>query len=166
MSLPAGRPVYHAPDNLAEARAISTINPVTGLSTDYLNHFTEAIMVLEMAAAMPECLEDLRTWRPKTYREHFATSRFTGRDAVIAAYDAADPSVRHALDSVAETLNTVLLDTRDVFLGRQLGPDTEVPVRRAVNWLKPLIARAASIINGACEARGTTQAAIDSLFAR
>jgi len=85
---------------------------------------------------------------------------------VIAAYDAADPSVRHALDSVAETLNTVLLDTRDVFLGRQLGPDTEVLVQRAVNWLKPLIARAASIINGAGETRGTTQAAIDSLFAR
>jgi hypothetical protein len=123
-------------------------------------------MVLEMAAAMPECLDDLRCWRPKTYREHFATSRFTGRDAVIAAYDAADPAVRDALDNVAETLNAVLLDTRDVFLGHRLGPDTEALARRAVNWLKPLISRAASIINGARETRGTTQAAVDALFDR
>ena len=147
MFLPACRPVDHAPANQAEAREISTINPVTGLSTDYLNHFTEAIMVLEMATAMPECLEDLRTWR-----------------AVIAAYDAADPLVRDALDSVAETLNAVLLDTRDVFLGRRSGPDTEALAQRAVIWLKPLIARAASVINGARETHGTTQAAVDALL--
>ncbi len=166
MTLPVGRPVDHGPADKAEARTISTINPVTGLSTDYLNHFTEAIMVLEMAAAMPECLDDLRNWRPKTYREHFATSRFTGRDAVIAAYGGADPAVRDALDSVAETLNAVLLDTRDVFLGRPLGPDTEALAQRAVSWLKPLVARAASVINGAGEISGTTQAAIDALFDR
>ena len=57
---------------------------MTGLSTDYLNHFTEAIMLLEMAGELPECLDDLRAWRPKTYTEHFATSRFSNREAVIA----------------------------------------------------------------------------------
>src|SRR5262245_7075895 len=85
--------------------AIPKINRFTGLSTDYLNHFTEAVMVLEMAAAMPECLDDLKAWRPKTYREHFAASRLKDREALIAAYDAADPAVREALDSVSETLN-------------------------------------------------------------
>ena len=52
---------------------IPNINPATGLSTDYLNHFTEVLMALEMMAGIPECAGDLRAWRPKSYAEHFAT---------------------------------------------------------------------------------------------
>ncbi len=36
----------------------ANINPRTGLATDYLNHFNEAIMLLEMVPDMPECAED------------------------------------------------------------------------------------------------------------
>jgi hypothetical protein len=60
----------------ASGSGVPNINPVTGLSTDYLNHFTEALMALEMAADTPECLDDLKAWRPKSYAEHFAQSRF------------------------------------------------------------------------------------------
>jgi hypothetical protein len=144
---------------------ISTINPVTGLSTDYLNHFTEAIMVLEMASAMPECLEDLRSWRPKTYCEHFETSRFSNRDAFIAAYETAHPAVRAALDEVAETLNAVLVETRDVFLNRYAGPDREALALRALSWIKPLVARAAAVINGRDDSGGS-QAKVDALLAQ
>jgi hypothetical protein len=151
-----------------EAINISHINPVTGLSTDYLNHFAEAVMVLEIATLMPDCLDDLRAWRPKTYSEYFAASRFTDRDAAIAAYDAADPAVRDALDSVAETLNAVLAETRDVVLKHIASPDAEVLARRAVAWLKPLVARAAAVINGPTAAATSveTQAAVDALFDR
>ena len=168
MTVPAADARSHAAATpAAAARKISTINPVTGLSTDYLNHFTEAVMVLEMAAMMPECLDDLRSWRPKTYREHFVSSRFTDRDAVIAAYETADPAVRDALDDVADTLNDVLLETRDVVLGSLPAPDAEVLAQRAVAWLKPLIGRAAAVINGAGgDASRTTQAAVDALFDR
>ena len=62
------------------------INPATGLSTDYLNHFSEALMALEMVRDMPECIEDLRAWTPKTYAEHFAGSRLSNRDAIIRMY--------------------------------------------------------------------------------
>src|ERR1700674_1283065 len=34
------------------------INPATGLCSDYLNHFNEAIMVLEMLPAVPDCVDD------------------------------------------------------------------------------------------------------------
>src|SRR5436305_12785984 len=81
------------------------INPETGLSTDYLNHFTEAVMVLEMADAVSECLHDLDAWQPKTYAEHFVASRFSNRDAIVAAYQAADPGLRATLDRTAELLN-------------------------------------------------------------
>ncbi len=144
--------------------SIFAINPATGLSTDYLNHFTEAIMVLEMASAAPECLEDLRNWQPKTYREHFRTSRFSNRDDFIAAYEAADPAVRGALDEVAETLNAVLMETREVFLNRYAGPDREALALRAVSWIKPLVTRAAAVINGRDDFGGS-QAKVDALLA-
>ena len=37
----------------AELQA-ANINPRTGLATDYLNHFNEAVMLLEMIPAYPE----------------------------------------------------------------------------------------------------------------
>src|SRR5262245_50693561 len=113
------------------------ISPLTGLSTDYLNHFSEAIMVLETATLMPDCLDDLRSWRPKTYCEHFSASPFSDRDSVIAAYNAADPAVRDALDSVSETLNAVLIEVRDVVLQHINSPEAEMLNQRAMAWLKP-----------------------------
>jgi hypothetical protein len=157
-----------ASSGVPSGRGIPNINPLTGLSTDYLNHFTEAVMALEMAGTMPECLEDLRAWRPKSYVEHFATSRFASRGAVIATYLAADPAVRDALDSAAETLNAVLTETRDVLLSHLVTPEANELAPRAVSWLKPLIARMAAVINGTkpkaidCQ---DPQAAIDAIFA-
>ena len=79
--------------------ADANINPATGLATDYLNHFNEAIMLLEMLSSCPDCLDDFLAWRPMSYREHFEASRFKGRALAIAAYDAADPSLRGCLDA-------------------------------------------------------------------
>ena len=162
MTLPETRPSSY---DAAARDGLSTINPVTGLSTDYLNHFTEAVMVLEMAAAMPDCLEDLRGWRPKTYREHFETSRFSNRDAFIAAYEAADPTVRQALEQVAETLNAVLQETREALFNHAAGPDMPALARRAASWIRPLIVRAAAVINGRDDFGGS-QAKVDALLAQ
>src|SRR5256885_12606449 len=86
------------PGPIDEARAAvlraANINPRTGLATDYLNHFNEAIMLLEMVPDMPECAEDFLTWTPLTYAEHFWASNFKARDLAIEAYECADPKVR------------------------------------------------------------------------
>jgi hypothetical protein len=149
--------------------SVPNINSATGLTTDYLNHFNEAVMVLEMLAMIPECLPDLAAWQPKTYREHFAESNLSHRNVIIAAYDNADPIARDALDNVAETLNAVLSETRDVVLRNMATPDTAaVLALRAADWIKPLIARMSAVINGT--ANGSvppdTQAAIDEIFSQ
>jgi hypothetical protein len=147
----------------------TTINPVTGLSTDYLNHFTEALMVLEMAGSAPECLDDLRAWRPKSYVEHFAQSHFAGRDAVIAAYRAADPAVRAALDAASDTLNALLARSRDAALGVSAPPGAETPTPYALPMLRRLVAQISAVINGGENgdaARRSRQAAIDAMFER
>jgi hypothetical protein len=145
------------------------INPLTGLSTDYLNHFTEAVMVLELAGAMPECVEDLHTWRPKTYAAHFAASRFSNRDAIVAAYRAADPAVRDALDRNAELLNALTERSRDLVCQKTDQAEIEATARRAVERLRPLIAITAALINGTAvdgAGRQGPQAAIDAMFVR
>src|ERR1700722_13808231 len=73
----------------AQLRA-ANINPRTGLATDYLNHFNEAIMLLEMIPDMPECAEDFLGWQPLSYSEHFTASNFKARDLAIESYEAAD----------------------------------------------------------------------------
>ena len=147
----------------ASGPGIPNINPVTGLSTDYLNHFTEVLMALEMVADIPECIDDVRAWGPKTYAEHFAQSRFTQRDAAIRLYQAADPALRLKVDQLSDALNGLLVEARDAALR---DPKTAATKHAAV---RPLIAELAALMNGTADETGqglNPQAAIDAMFAK
>jgi hypothetical protein len=147
------------------APGVPNINPNTGLSTDYLNHFTEAIMVLEMVSSMPECMDDLRAWHPKTYSEHFAASNFSERDSVIAAYEAAEPEVKAALDAEAEKLNAALSEAREFVLHYLPTPAGEITAQRMSAWLRALAGRMAAVINGTGSSdRRTPQATVDAII--
>jgi hypothetical protein len=161
-------PAASVSSSATSGRGGPNINPSTGLSTDYLNHFTEVLMMLEMVGAMPECLDDLRAWNLKTYPEHFAASRFSNREAIIAAYQSADPAVRMALDEASDVLNTMVRRTRELVL-RHIGTaEVEAIVRRALDKLRPLIARTAALINGTAfePDRPGPQASVDAIFDR
>src|ERR1700743_2606832 len=96
----------------AEARYVAlrtaNINPQTGLATDYLNHFNEAIMLLEMIPDMVECAEDFLAWTPLSYAEHFTASNFKARHLAIEAYESADADIRAEFDQMAETMTSIL----------------------------------------------------------
>lgn len=142
------------------------INARTGLATDYLNHFNEAIMLLEMLSACPDCVDDFRAWRPMSYREHFAASRFKDRDLAIGCYDAAAPEARAGLDALAATMTVVLEATRAA-LAIVTSPQAAGTIAAgAAACLKPLVARAGAVINGETEnaASSTPQAAVDGLM--
>src|SRR6186997_3167480 len=78
----------------------ANINPNTGLASDYLNHFNEAIMLLDLLPTTPECIVELIGWEPLSYEEHFAASHFKEKDLAIAAYQAAEPAARAQLDEL------------------------------------------------------------------
>ena len=146
----------------------ANIHPETLLATDYLNHFNEAIMMLDMLALDPGCLQDLAEWRPKTYREHFTDSNFKDRDLAIAAYEASDSAVRHQLDDLADLMNLLLASTCEAM---QRQPDYASATAEEVSAkLKPLVAKAGAVINGAsieaiASAEGdATQACVDAMF--
>jgi len=136
-------------DATDEARlAAANINPATGLASDYLNHFNEAIMLLDLLSSCPECRDDFLAWQPMSYREHFLASRFKGRELAIAAYDAADPSLRGCLDTLAGTMTAVLEATRAAMTA-DLPPERMAALaEHAAAWLRPLVARAGAVING------------------
>ena len=146
----------------------ANINPRTGLATDYLNHFNEAIMLLEMVPACPDCIEDFLAWRSRSYREHFAGSRFKGRDLAIAAYEAAEPGARDSLDALASRMTTMLEATRAALTGGLPAQAASLIAEAAATSLKPLIARAGAVINGEAErARPSApQAVVDGLMRR
>ena len=125
------------------------INPTTGLATDYLNQFNEAVMLLDMLSSCPEFRDDFLAWEPMSYREHFRLSRFKTRDLAISAYDKANPDVRNTLDTLAVTMTIVLEATRAAMDDVDRRPETVAALAgNAIGWLKPLIARAGAIING------------------
>src|SRR5262245_18411256 len=107
--MPAGeepaRPVEAARQLDSAEMAAANINPATGLATDYLNHFNEAIMMLELIPSMPACIGDLMAWNVMTYREHFLVATQKHREDVLVAYDTADPQARIMVVEIAETLS-------------------------------------------------------------
>lgn len=80
---------------LAEAN----INPDTGLATDYLNHYNEVAMLIDMLESMPDVVEDILEWRPITYAEHFHVTGFRAKDLAAAAFEQADPEIRSRFDA-------------------------------------------------------------------
>jgi hypothetical protein len=147
----------------------TNINPVTGLATDFLNHFNEAIMLLDMLPSMPECKEDLLAWRPMSYQEHFAASGFKHRDLAIEAYGLADPMYRRELDRISVHMSAILIATCEGLAGDLSADTIRILAEATAHWLKPLVARAGTVING--EVTGTSastesaaQDAIDALF--
>ena len=157
-------------DALDAARFDGTnINPVTGLATDFLNHFNEAIMLLELLPTAPDCKEDVLAWRPMSYREHFEASHFKHRDLAIAAYEMADPVFRRRLDEIANQMNQILTATRDGLKG-ELSPETiRILAEASAHWLRPLVAHAGAVINGDLAVAGPSgeaapQDTIDALF--
>jgi hypothetical protein len=135
----------------AELRA-ANINPRTGLATDYLNHFNEAIMLLEMIPDMPECAEDFLNWRPLSYREHFTASNFKARDLAISAYDSADEAIRAEFDSLTTTMTSILTAVGTAMCDVHQDKTRATLAERATGWVKPLVALAGGIINGGAEA--------------
>ena len=130
----------------------ANINPRTGLATDYLNHFNEAIMLLEMIPDMPECAEDFLGWQPLSYCEHFTASNFKARDLAIEAYDSADQSIRAEFDNLTSAMTSILTAVGDAMRQAKQDKTRATLAEQATGWVKPLVMLAGGVINGSTEA--------------
>ena len=126
----------------------ANINPNTGLATDYLNHFNEAIMLLEMIPDIPECAADFLGWQPTSYREHFAASNFKARELAIMSYDSTDPALRTEFDNLTGTMTSILTAVGTAMREAKQDRTRAVLAQQATGWVKPLVTLAGSMING------------------
>src|SRR5580698_7315743 len=129
------------PARAARLRA-ANINPRTGLATDYLNHFNEAIMLLEMVPDMPECVEDFLGWQPLSYCEHFTASNFKGRDLAIEAYESADTGIRAEFDNITTAMTSILTAVGTAMREAKQDKTRATLAEQATVWVKPLVAQA------------------------
>lgn len=98
-------------DNLRQQLVGTNINKQTFLATDYLNHFNEIEMLIEMLPSMPECMEDICIWQPKSYENHFSDSGFSDKALAILAFQHAPDLVRKRFDETIATLDRSIIDT-------------------------------------------------------
>ena len=150
------RPTPPSTGPISEARAAqlkaANINPRTGLATDYLNHFNEAVMLLEMIPDMPECAEDFLAWNPLSYADHFVASNFKARDLAIEAYEMAEPGIRTEFDKLTSTMTSILTAVGSAMREARQDKTRATLAEQATGWVKPLVMLTAGVINGASEA--------------
>lgn len=143
-----GCPAAAGDGSRAQRLIDANINPNTGLATDYLNHFNEAIMLLEMIPDLPECAGEFLDWQPASYREHFMASNFKGRDLAIEAYDSAEAAIRAEFDSITGSMTSILSAVGAAMRDAKQDKTRALLAQQAVGWVKPLVTLAGSMING------------------
>ncbi|MBL4790945.1 MAG: hypothetical protein JKY60_18465 [Kordiimonadaceae bacterium] len=131
----------------------ANINPETFLATDYLNHFNEIVMLLEMIPDMPELIEDAREWAPKTYNQHFMDSGFQARELAVQAFNLAPDGIIIAFDQVCDGMNTTILTTLAGLTHlnvaeRGFSPAARELVRQRVQTIQELLMKLNQVIHG------------------
>lgn len=91
----------------------ANISEKTLLATDYLNHFNEIVMLIEMVPDMPDMIEDCRLWHPKSYQQHFKDSGFSEKELAIEAYDHVPNKFRLPFEATIAQMDAVILFTLD-----------------------------------------------------
>ena len=151
----------------------TNINEATLIASDYLNHFHELVMLLEAVSSEPkDFAEDLLSWHPLTYEEHFAESGFRDKSLAIAAYRRAPAHIRARFDEAVARLHREALSLVAGVAGELADGKADLTkvCEDAAARLRVLIDDANAIANGdvrsdatdADEASG--QAAVDALF--
>ncbi len=144
----------------------ANVNPVTGLATDYLNLFNEAIMLFEMGLDMPDMAEELTEWQPHGYVEHFDKSGFEMKDVVIAAYADAPRKIRAAFDACCERAQAIFASSIDILLSSNVHDDVaRADLDHRLVEMKAMVIEMDSHIHGRAEAlESGRQSAVDALF--
>ncbi len=151
----------------------TNINERSLLATDYLNHFNEVVMMLEMVADMPEMIEDVREWRPRSYPDHFRQSVFTDRELAVYAYENAPREVVETFEAVVREVDAIILEAVERISAAlaERGPDAaDAPVDDALRCyiadttarIRGLLEKAGAVINGTTVCN--TQDEIDRLI--
>ena len=148
------------------ARAEGTnVSAQTLLATDYLNHFNEVVMTLEMLADMPELLEEAKAWAPKGYKDHFRDSTIADKELAIEAYDHAPPKFKEPFDQNIQQINRLITTAVERLEKDVEGGDMDL-VRANAQALSQMIQRLMDMCSANIHGSGATmdQSDIDNMI--
>lgn len=133
--------------------AAANINPESFLATDYLNHFNEIVMLMEMVPDMPELLEEAVEWSPKTYSEHFEGSGFQAKGLAIKAFDLAPPVFKAPFEAICREMQATIQATVNGLVAvnvveRGLSPAAQSLIRGRIETLQTLLMKLNQLIHG------------------
>lgn len=144
------------PDDAAslESRATNLVNPASGVANDYLNHFNEILLLIEnLPIMLPEMVDEILQWRPKTYEQYFQDSPLPGSAEALRIYAALSKAFRRDFEAMVERLNVLALESIEVIAAHR-GPNGEVKpdevedfCARASFEMRALLARTADLVN-------------------
>jgi hypothetical protein len=146
----------------------TNISAQTLLATDYLNHFNEIVMLLDMLPDMPDMIEECKLWAPKSYTDHFADSTFSDRQLAVEAYDRVPSKYRRPFEATIGQLNALITEgvlRLDGEIAAGAEPDQlRESCRNLARAAQLMMDCASSIIHGSD--RAMAQAEIDGLLGR
>ena len=148
----------------------ANISPATLLATDFLNHYNEIAMLIDLLAMDPEVAEDILDWVPMTYVEHFSASGFRDRDLAIQAFHQADPALIKAFEAACAAADEKILTVQAHLKAGET--EAAIPFGKAlytdISTINGLIIGDPSQIEASTDGHsdeGCSQSDIDSLFA-
>lgn len=144
------------PDTLRAAN----INPETFLATDYLNHYNEVLMLIEMLGSLPESFDDIMNWKPLGYREYFVQSNYRDKELAVACTDLADEAVLDRLRGFIDEANEIIEEIVSMLSAAAPEFSSEIltiAAFRATEEIRPLLSQSGNLINGGLEEDVTAQ---------
>jgi len=142
----------------------TNVNNASLLTTDYLNHYSGMVMLLEQLPSTPEeLIIYLLSWEPIGYEEHFSTSGFRDGDLAITAYRHAPANIRSTFDTVIERLHDESIKALDSVRRQAEAGNTQgmsQTCEQSAPILRDLIDEASAIVNQ----QDHSQSSIDDHF--
>lgn len=134
----------------------ANINPDSFLATDYLNHFNEILMLIEMVPDMPDMLDECFEWKPKSYPDHFMDSGFTAKELAVKAYEISPKYARLSFDRIIKDLDEIILGTLHGLKvvgasDRGFSPEARLLIQSRTATMQDLLAKMNRIIHGHLE---------------
>jgi hypothetical protein len=164
---PEGVRIEHAFAERASEAAPAREDEKPGLSTDYLNHYSEILMLIEMASFDDAIVDEISGWQPIGYRAYFLKSPLRRAASAIAAYDRLADDQRVCFQQTIEALNKL---TQAAILALQppCHPQNVVLIGEVIGpAIRRQIDRAAAFLNSgeaAAQDNDDAQAIIDRLI--
>ena len=142
----------------------TNINQTTLLATDYLNHFNEIIMLIDMIPSMPDCIEDVAAWEPKSYQDHFRDSGFSDGGLAVEAYEFVPAQYRLPFERLISQLNALVKQVATRLMEASVAENQQEIAAMALFGpeMRLMVEKAGAVING--ETQGHDQADIDAVL--